>query len=238
MPYKRPFRRSYKRKRPMMRRRTTSRRAPSRVARKALRIATTLNKTRELKFKDNTLAGAYPGRQITDMYFEPFSNVNIPRNDTDNGRVGDNLYAKSLIIQGSITLPDQLGTVLTSVTNRQNFIRLWVAMWPSPAITITDVQNLFTNNNSQWVAPFSQKSWQYRFRSRLLYSKVYKINTFSPQVHFYVKLRLNKLVQYDASGNILYNQILYGFISDNTTGIVGGTYAKVEHVQRATWTDS
>lgn len=148
-----------------------------------------------------------------------------------------------LHILGTITLPDQLGITLNNVTNRQNFVRLWVAVIPQPATYSNDskrdqVVKIFDLNDQQWLAPFSLKNWDNRVNSRLLYSKVYKINTYQPQVKFHVKVRLRFPVQFDNDGQVIHNQIYYGFISDNTTGIAGGTYAFVHHFNRITYTDS
>lgn len=236
MPYKRSYRKAFRRTRPMKRRRTFQKKGTRRIANKALRMATVLNKTKELKHLDEINAGFYPGRNISDHYRQIASGVTQGLQDTE--RVGDSIYMKTFEIKGSISLPDQMGITLANVTNRQNFIRFWVAVWPNPSVLLTDIQNLFTAYNTTWIAPFGFKEWDERFRARLIYSKLFKINTYSPQVAFDIKIKLNMLTQYDGTGNIRYNNVMYGFISDNTTGVIGGTYAYIHYTTRVTWTDS
>lgn len=234
--------RRYSKRRRSFRRRTRRKvRSVRRIARRALRVAKFAAKT-ELKYNQSEIAGFYPGRQILDHYFEPFANISRGVNDFAE-RVGDQIYAKRLHIAGSITLPDQIGITLNNVTNRQNFVRLWVAVIPQPAVynaasKAQQVTKIFDLNDFQWLAPFSLKNWDDRVNSRLLYSKVYKINTYQPQVKFHVKVRLHLPIQYNTDGQIIHNQVYYGFMSDNTTGLAGGTYAYVHHFSRVTYSDA
>lgn len=236
MPYKKSYMKSSARKRYSRKRRRVGSQSTARIARKALAMTTTLTKSRELKHYDVNPAGFYPGQNLTDAAFYPL--LNISQGTTDRTRVGDSIFARTLHLCGSITLPDQLNVVLPSIHNRQNFIRIWVAVWPAPAVLTTDLQNLFAYNNTSWVASLSFKAWDDRFRASILFNKIYAIHTYKPIINFDIKVKLRKLCQYDNSGVVRYNQIVYGFQSENTTGIVGGTFAYVNHMARITFNDS
>lgn len=234
-------RRSYKRRRHLRRRSRRAPRSTRRIARRALRVARFAAKT-ELKYNQAEYPGFYPGRAILDSKFEPMGTISRGTDDFGQ-RIGDQIFAKVLHIIGSITLPDQINITLSNVTNRQNFVRLWVACIPTPQTFSTaskedQLKKIFDLQDIDWLAPFSLKSWDQRVNTRLLYSKVFKINTYQPQVKFHVKVPLRFLVQYNTDGQIIHNDVYYGFISDRSTGLAGGTYAYVHHFNRITYTDS
>lgn len=236
MAFKR-FRKRRRTTRRVFKRGFSRRRQTRRIARTALRVARRANK-REPKFYEEAFNGFYPGRNATDSAFD--LTPNIVQGTTALERVGDSVILKYLTVTATITLPDQLGVVLTNVTNRQNFIRFWVAVIPDPdsAGINSDISDIFAQNNFQWLAPLGLKRWDTRFDSRLIYNRVFKINTFSPQIYFRKKIKLNFSTQWQIGGIAPYhNRLVYGFQSDNTTGVLGGTYAYVHHIARLTYID-
>lgn len=211
------------------------------IAYKALRIARTANQ-KELKHVDLTYAARFPGRQATDLFFNPFLDITQGLSD-NSGRVGDSVRVKSLHLKGSIQLYTNRDRIINSVAgnmyNYYSIVRMWVALFPMPITSPNynpNVTNLFTVNDIDFYAPFGFKEWDNRFRSRLLYQKLFVVHGYKPLVTFDVKIPLNIPVQWsNDTGDLTNNCVLYGFQSDLTYTV---TYARIDHISRTTYTDS
>lgn len=209
------------------------------IASKALRIARTANQ-KELKHLTAYVRNSTPGRQINDLTFDQLGGIAQGLSD-DAGRIGDSVWLKSITLRGTIQIYTNrerpINSTAGNMYNYMHSIRMWIALWPIPQATAAaDASSLFEANDMDFIAPYGNKFWDARFRSRLLYNKVYIVHGYKPIVQFNVKVPINMPVQWDQiSGLISKNKVLYGWQSDVTTSV---TYARVDHTFQFTYTDS
>lgn len=209
------------------------------IARKALRIAKSAN-YKELKHLTAQVRNEFPGRQITDVFHSPMQTLGQGFSDQGN-RIGDSVMVKSLHLKGTIQLYNirdyPWNSTAGNLYNYWQVVRLWVAVFPNPSTPPNlDLLQLFDYNDQDFTSVLGPKIWDNRFRSRLLYNKLYVVHANKPITLFDIKLKINLPVQWDQStGFITKNRIVYGFQSDLTTS---GTQSRIDHVFQFTYTDS
>lgn len=231
-----------KRSRRSFRRRYTRRRTPrktSRIARKALRIARRLASNIEVKHIDNTHNNVLIGKNIVDTRYEPFQMITVGANDNAQ-RIGDRISANTLYHKFTFHISNN-GTVGENPP-QWTTVRYYVAMIPrptDPSDAGVDLIRFFENNNVDRVAPLGWKQWDYKNTFRLLYSKVYTIDTFHPTKTFYHRIPLKKKVQYvENTNNVLKWMLVFGFIGSWAATEVGISNCRVSHTYRVTYTDT
>lgn len=231
-----------KRGRRPLRRRFHRRRTPrktSGIARKALRIARRLASNIETKHINNSYNEILLGKNIIDTYYHPFSEITIGLNDAHQ-RIGDRISANTFYHKFTLHIVNN-GNVGETVP-QWTTVRYWVAMIPrptDPADPGVDIIRFFENNNVDRLAPLGWKDWDFKHTFKLLYSKVYTIDTFHPTKTFYHRIPIKKKVQYvENSNNVANWQLVFGFIGSWSKTEVGISNCRVDHTYRLTYTDT
>lgn len=231
------------RKRLGVKRRRTGRRTYKRgggtgsIARRALSLAKRAFSTREIKmYETNGTVGIFPGTNILDVFYAPFEN--IARGTQDNQRIGDQVMGKTLEIRGALRTYEANGTLSNL---RANTITFWCAVFRQADIVASanDLTRLFQNNGAADRTVYALKNWDHRFNSKIIMRKTYVVdNTNRTFVPFHYRIKVPYRIQWDQTSTFInHNRIYYGWISNSTTGVVGGTYAMVDHQWRITYTD-
>lgn len=127
----------------------------------------------------------------------------MSQGDTDKTRDGDSVKCQGVTLRGLLSRNGADSTVrMVLVWDKQN------------NVTPADIFHL----SGQASAPWSNKAYDKRFQSRILYDRTFTIDTERPQINFHVKKRIMLHTQYDA-GTITINTgvLRLFFISDKVT---------------------
>lgn len=150
----------------------------------------------------------------------------ISQGDADGTRDGDSLKMINLSIRGYTRINGISGDVLSRI------------------IIFLDPQNVITSPNEvlatvgSTLAPLSPKSYDNRFRTKILYDKVFKLDpNYSPQQYFKFALAINKHTQFNAgTTTITSNALKVLLISDVDSA--ASPKAKTSFTYRLTYVDN
>lgn len=232
----------YRKRSRSRRSRRYSRRTPRKtrvVARKALRLARRLARNIETKFHQTSDDALLVGKNIIDTLRYPLHEITLGTRD-ESQRIGDSISVRNFFHKFTLYLVNN-GAV-GDYPPQWTTVRYYVALIPrttDPSDPGIDVVKFFENNNTDRLAPLGWKQWDRRHLFRLLYSKVYTLDTFHPSKTYYHRIKINKRIQYDANtNNILKWDLVYGFVGSWAETTVGISNVRVSQVARMTYQDS
>lgn len=133
----------------------------------------------------------------------------VAQGDDFNQRIGDSIKVQNLTLRGKILPP--------AMSNAAEFIRLTI-FWDKQNVISTG--GLLWNNAGGSLAPFSQKTEDTKYQSKVLYDKVWKLipNTDNDAQHFQVVLPINLHTHYSGNTTTIKDGALkMCLISDSTT---------------------
>lgn len=232
----------YRKRTRSFRRRHSRRRTPrktNRIARKALRIARRLASNIEVKHLDNSYNEVLIGKAAANVNYDPLHQITLGTNDVGQ-RIGDRITVSTFYHKFTLHIANNgnIGEVPPQWTT----VRYYVALIPrpsTPATPVTDLTNFFTHDDVDRLAPLGWKNWDKKNTFRILYSKVYTIDTFHPSKTYYHRIKVNKKVQYnDNTNNVNKWDLVFGFIGSWAQTLTGISNVRVDHTYRLTYTDT
>lgn len=178
------------------------------VALKAYKMARRLMDSTNIEYKElQTLSSSQ-----TPPYSGTIYTLNtVAQGDDFNQRIGDSIKCQNLTLRGKILPPPS--------SNAAEFIRLTI-FW--------DKQNVITTGGQLWnnaggtLAPFSQKTEDTKYQSKVLYDRTWKLipNTDNDAQQFTVVLPINMHTHYSGNTTTIKDGALkMCLISDQTTAV-------------------
>lgn len=250
MPFKRS--RSYGRRTGLLRRRGVKRRRTSRtprttraLAKRAYSGVKKINRAIELKYIPNQHNNFFPGRQITDYYWLPFNGA-LSQGTGAIQVIGNKAMLKYLHIQGMMQIYNNRDTQLNLVGNYPKLtwstIKIWVAIIPrldTAGSIISTLQDIWEENNSDYLNVTSFKKWSTQQRTKVIFSKLYMLTTYKPAIPIRLKIPIKRLTSWEISdtNDPRTNCLVWGVMSDTSGGFAGLNQVRCDFNTRVTFTD-